>query len=103
MSEVTKIEVYPLKGKQGKIVAFGKITLNNDIVIDGVKIINGAKGLFVGMPSAKSKEGTYSDIVYISSTKLKKEIQEKMIQAYNQGDNSPVSKEEEKEEEDFPF
>ena len=100
MSEVTKVEVFPLKAPKGKIVAFGKITFNGNITIDGVKIISGTKGLFVGMPSTKSKEGTYSDVVLINDKKLKQEINDKMIQAYNDGDAVPAN---EGMDDDLPF
>jgi len=100
MSEVTGVEVHALKEKRGKIVAFSKITLNGDIVIDGLKIIDGAKGLFVGMPSTKSKQGTYSDVAYAASKELKADIQKAVLEAYKDADAVP---EDEGPEDDLPF
>jgi stage V sporulation protein G len=106
MSKVTDCKMFPSKGKDGKVVAFGKITLNGDIVIDGIRLIQGKNGLFVGMPSKKTTQGNFSDIVFAATKELKEEIQKVAIAEYNKvGTSSPTSSKNEPKEDDddLPF
>jgi len=47
-----------------KLKAFASITLDDCFVIRGLKIIEGAKGVFVAMPSRKRPDGTYQDVAH---------------------------------------
>jgi stage V sporulation protein G len=112
MSKVTDCKVFPAQGqKSDKVVAFGKITLNGDIVIDGIRLIQGKNGLFVGMPSRKTSQGNFSDIVFATTKELKDEIQKAAIAEYNkmgkpaesstnERQSAPVTKD---DDDDLPF
>lgn len=43
------------------------ININGILAITGIKVINGANGLFVGMPSYKKKDGTWEEYVFPTS------------------------------------
>ena len=47
-----------------KLKGFASITLENAFVVRGLKIIEGASGLFIAMPSRKRKDGTFQDIAH---------------------------------------
>ncbi len=47
-----------------KLKGFASITLDDAFVIRGLKIIEGASGPFVAMPSRKRKDGTFQDIAH---------------------------------------
>ena len=52
--EITEIRIYPQEtGNDDKLKAFVTITIDEAFVIRDLKIIEGKKGLFVAMPSAK--------------------------------------------------
>lgn len=51
--EITEVRVKLVEGKQDKLKAFCSITIDDAFVIRDLKIIEGAKGLFVAMPSRK--------------------------------------------------
>lgn len=56
--EITEIKVYPKKlGSDKKLKAFVTITIDNAFVIRDIKVIEGKRGLFVAMPSAKVTTG----------------------------------------------
>ena len=61
-----------------KLKAFASITLDNSFVIRGLKIIEGAKGLFVAMPSRKRPDGTYQDIAHPINNETR-DLMEKLI------------------------
>jgi stage V sporulation protein G len=47
-----------------KLKGFASITLDDSFVIRGLKIIEGASGPFIAMPSRKRKDGTFQDIAH---------------------------------------
>jgi len=51
--EITEIRVKLVRGARDKLCAFASITLDDALVIRDIKIIAGAEGLFVAMPSRK--------------------------------------------------
>ena len=55
------------RGEWNKVRAYATVTLTNGMSIRGIKLIQGSKGLFVGMPSRKTKkdgEDAWEDSVY---------------------------------------
>lgn len=54
--EITEVRVKLVNGKNDKLRAFCSITIDNDFVIRDLKVIDGAKGPFVAMPSRKLME-----------------------------------------------
>ncbi len=51
--EITEVKVKLMEEKRDRLQAFCTITLDNEFVIRDLKIIEGAKGHFVAMPSRK--------------------------------------------------
>ncbi len=54
--EITEVRVKLVNVKNDKLRAFCSITIDNDFVIRDLKVIEGAKGAFVAMPSRKLTE-----------------------------------------------
>lgn len=51
--EITEVRIKLLENRRDKLQAFASITLQNEFVVRDLKIIGGAKGFFVAMPSRK--------------------------------------------------
>lgn len=83
-SRVTKVKVSIISNPENKIIALSRIELNGDIVIDGVKVLSGKNGLFVGMPSRKAKdEKTWHEVVYGATKELKDDIKDSVLKEYH--------------------
>lgn len=85
--EVTEVSVYPVKNKpDGSYVeAFARITLNDQLIINGIKIVKGKKGPFLGFPQEFNKaEGRGYDICFPISVQLRQYISEKVLSTYAQ-------------------
>lgn len=54
--EVTDVRIYLQSKADTKLKAYATITLDQAFVVRNVKVIEGAKGLFVAMPSERIKE-----------------------------------------------
>lgn len=53
--DVTEVRVFPKEGQDKKLKAYATITFDNVFVVRNIKIIEGANGLFIAMPSRKNK------------------------------------------------
>ncbi len=51
--EITEVRIKLLDGRRDKLQAFASVTFDNEFVVRDLKIIGGAKGFFVAMPSRK--------------------------------------------------
>jgi stage V sporulation protein G len=83
--EITEIRI-SLRD-DNKLKAFASITFDNAFVIRGLKIIEGAKGLFVAMPSRKRPDGTYQDIAHPINNEMRDLMEKIIISKYEEEKN----------------
>lgn len=62
--QLTDVRIKLIKTEDSKLKAVASITIDECFVVHDVKIISGAEGLFVAMPSKKAPDGTYKDIAH---------------------------------------
>jgi stage V sporulation protein G len=100
--EITEVNVNIVSA--GKILAFANIVFNNAFRVDGFKVIDGQKGLFIGMPSQKVKE-EYKDIAYPINKESRELITEAILNAYDKqkGESKSGSKKSSKGKDEDPF
>ena len=67
-----------------KLKGFASITLDNAFVVRGLKIIEGASGLFIAMPSRKRKDGTFQDIAHPINMATREWMENQVIAVYRQ-------------------
>jgi stage V sporulation protein G len=65
-----------------KLKAFASITLDDCFVIRGLKIISGAQGYFVSMPSRRRKNGTFQDLAHPINNEMRKKIEDSVLDAF---------------------
>lgn len=80
--EITEIRI--TLRDDDKLRGFASITLDNCFVIRGLKIISGASGIFVAMPSRKRKDGTYQDIAHPINMPTRQWMESQVVAAYKQ-------------------
>lgn len=79
---ITDVKVFPRNSEQLK--AFANIVIDDAFIIKNIKVINGKNGLFVAMPSQKSKTGEYKDIAHPLNTDTRNHIEQLILQKYNE-------------------
>ncbi len=67
-----------------KLKAFASITLDDALVIRGLKIIEGATGMFVAMPSRQRKDGSYQDVAHPINRETREWLEKLVIGAYHE-------------------
>ncbi len=65
-----------------KLKAFASITFDDCFVVRGLKIIEGANGTFVAMPSRKRNDGTYQDVAHPVNNKMRQRIEARILSEY---------------------
>ena len=80
--DITEVRI-SLRDDQ-KLKAFVSITLDDCFVIRGLKIIEGAGGMFVAMPSRKRKDGDYQDVAHPINNETRQWLEEKILHAYEE-------------------
>ena len=79
----TNVKVRPFNGNT-KTKAFVELTLDDVLVVKGMTLVEGNKGLFLAMPSSKGKDGKYYDSVYPLKKDWRKTLEEKAIKKYKE-------------------
>lgn len=106
------VDVFKLPNALGKLVGFAKVTIEDALVLDGFKIFDGSKGLFVSPPSreGKDKEGNkayFDQIIFLTgedspekerAVQMKQEFEEAILAAYNQKGGARTEPKDVKEE-----
>jgi stage V sporulation protein G len=80
--EITDVRVFPVD--EDKLKAFVSIIIDDCFVVSDIKIISGATGLFISMPSKKRKNGTFRDIAHPLNTETRKKIEDKILARYRE-------------------
>lgn len=70
------------RANEGAVKARGSICLDESIVIDGVRVIEGKNGLFVAMPSRQKQDETYADVAFPITREAREAIQTVVLDAY---------------------
>ncbi len=79
--DITDVRVRKIN-KEGRMKAIVSITLNDQLVIHDVRVIEGNSGLFVAMPSKKTSSGDFKDIAHPINSEARAYIEKKVIDAY---------------------
>ena len=64
------------------IKAFADVVIGQ-VLVKGVRLVQGKNGMFAGMPKSQGKDGNWYDTVKILDDKLKQELQDTLLEAYN--------------------
>jgi stage V sporulation protein G len=89
---ISEVRVRLVKKDEGKLKAVASITIDNCFVVHDVKILEGTDDFFIAMPSKKTPDGEYKDIVHPLNTEtremLKKVVLEEFEKVKSQASNA---------------
>lgn len=81
--QVTDLRVRLIQ-KEGKMKAVVSMTIDNELVVHDIKVIEGEKGLFIAMPSRRTSDGEYRDIAHPINSDTRTRIQDMILEKYEQ-------------------
>jgi len=80
--EITDIRIRKVNA-DGKLKAYVTVTFDESFVVHNVKIIEGDSGVFIAMPSRKTKNGVYKDVAHPINTDFRTVLQDRILEEYN--------------------
>lgn len=88
MSIITNVSVYTLNDANSKTVALATVTISDCLVLTGLRIVKGKKGMFVSMPQRKlskpDKNGNeYADIFFPVTHDFREELNNAILDEYD--------------------
>ncbi|MDP6418263.1 MAG: septation regulator SpoVG [Candidatus Krumholzibacteria bacterium] len=78
--EITEVRISLREDE--KLKAFASITFEDSFVVRGLKIIEGANGTFVAMPSRRRNDGTYQDVAHPVNNETRQRIEARILGEY---------------------
>lgn len=81
---ITDVKIRLIKRDDTKFKAVASIIIDDCFVIHDIKIIEGAEGSFIAMPSRKTPDGEYKDIAHPINTETREAIKAKILTAYDE-------------------
>ncbi|QEN07756.1 septation regulator SpoVG [Oceanispirochaeta crateris] len=91
--EITDIRIRKVNA-DGKLKAYVTVTFDESFVVHNVKIIEGDSGVFIAMPSRKTKNGVYKDVAHPINTDFRTILQDRILDEYNNLEPEPENLEE---------
>jgi stage V sporulation protein G len=82
--EITAVKVRPYEADDEKLKAFASIVFNNCFIVKDLKVIEGANGRFVAMPSRRGKDGLFRDIAHPLNQAMRDLIERVVLAAYEE-------------------
>ncbi|MFP4613618.1 MAG: septation regulator SpoVG [Spirochaetaceae bacterium] len=88
--EITDIRVRRVNA-EGKLKAYVTVTFDDCFVVHNVKVIEGKSGIFIAMPSRKTKTGEYKDVAHPINSDFRAVLQDRILHAYEQAGETESS------------
>lgn len=81
--EITDIRIRRVAA-EGKLKAYVTVTFDESFVVHNVKVIEGKSGVFIAMPSRRTKTGEYKDIAHPINSDFRSALQTTILDRYAQ-------------------
>ena len=80
----TKIEAraYPIADPKSSTVAYASINIDDKFAVNGIRVVNSEKGLFVAMPQTRDAKGEYRDICFPVTKELRQQLSDAVLNEY---------------------
>jgi len=76
------VQVYPISEPMSSTLAFASVSIDDKVVIRGVRVVAGEDGRFVSMPQTKGNDGKYHSVAFPALHGLRKELNKAVLNEY---------------------
>lgn len=80
--EITDIRIRKVEA-EGKLKAYVTVTFDDSFVVHNVKVIEGDSGVFIAMPSRKTRKGEFKDVAHPINTDFRNKMQAQILESYS--------------------
>lgn len=85
--KITSVSVRKVNKEGSRMRGNASIVLDDMVAIHDIRIIEGDKGLFIAMPSRKTKTGSYRDIAHPISQEVRSMFEKEILDAYDKAED----------------
>lgn len=78
------IRVRKYESSNSKTKAFVELKLDDVLIVKGLSLVEGTKGLFLSYPASKGKDDNYYNSIYSLDKDWGKQLEEACIKKYNE-------------------
>jgi stage V sporulation protein G len=82
--QITDVKVRKVFSDADPMKAIVSVTLDGQLALHDIKVINTRDKLFIVMPSRKNPDGTYRDIVHPINADFRAELEAAVLKAYDE-------------------
>lgn len=86
--KISDVRIRMVKSESSKIKASASITIDECFVVHDIKVIEGTEGYFIAMPSRKTPDGEFKDIVHPLNTETREMIKDVVLKEFNNLNNA---------------
>lgn len=80
--KISDVRIRIVKNETSKIKASASITIDDCFVVHDIKVIEGNEGYFIAMPSRKTPDGEFKDIVHPLNTETREQIRDIVLKEF---------------------
>ena len=88
---ITDVRVKLVKKDELKLKAVASITIDDCFVVHDVKVIEGTDNYFISMPSKKTPDGGYKDIVHPLNSQTRELIKTAVLEAFRKAQDEALT------------
>ena len=82
MIDISDIRIRMIDKDDSNLKAVASFIIDNCFVVHDIKIIEGNQGLFISMPSRKTPNGTFKDVVHPANQETREMMQKLILEAF---------------------
>ena len=79
---ISEVRVSLVQKDEGKLKAVASVTIDDCFVVHDVKILEGTDDFFIAMPSKKTPDGEYKDIVHPLNTETREMLKKAVLDEF---------------------
>ena len=87
---ISEVRVRLVKKDEGKLKGVASITIDNCFVVHDVKILEGNEDYFIAMPSKKTPDGEYKDVVHPLNTETREMLKKVVLEEFEKAKSQAV-------------
>lgn len=79
---ITEIKIRRIYN-EGRLRALVSVTIDSDLAVHDIKVIEGPERFFVAMPSRKEENGVFRDVVHPITVEARKKLEDEILKEYH--------------------
>ncbi|MCQ2409856.1 MAG: SpoVG family protein [Clostridia bacterium] len=82
MVNISDVRVRHIKSDNNKLLAVASLIIDDCFAVHDIKILSGDNGPFIAMPSRKTPDGEFKDIVHPINAETREFLSNKILEAF---------------------